>query len=51
MLQDYPSKLLYIHTGYTHTELLHVLTVCDMQDYPSKLLYIHTGDKKSLKQF
>ena len=42
-MQDYPSKLLYIHTGYTHTELHHLLTVCDMQDYPSKLLYIHTG--------
>ena len=50
-MYDYPSKLLYIHTGYIHTGLLHGLTLCDMQDYPSKLLYIHTGDKKSLEQF
>ena len=41
-MQDNPSKLLYINTGYTHTEIHHLFTVCDMQDYHSKLQHIYT---------
>ena len=42
-MQDYPSKLLYINTSYTHTEIHHLFNVCDVQDYHSKLQHIYTG--------